>query len=441
MKWIVNRMPKKIISNDFKSRSGIKFILDTFGSWFVFFFIIYIILLIKAVTIRNIETNIFFAAYSIIITVYILSRFLLSYFHKSIPYNSNYEPSITFVVPAKNEEDNIKETIKRFGQVNYPKEKIEIIAINDGSTDNTLKEMQTAANEIRRKDIQIKIINWEINRGKRDGMAEGIKRAKNDIIIFVDSDSFIERDCVKHLVKYFSNLEVGAVSAHTDVYNRDTNLLTQMQAARYFIAFKVYKAAESIFGSVTCCPGCCSAYRTKYLRNVVDKWLSQKFLGVKCTFGDDRSLTNFIIKKYKAVYSPEAKAHTVVPDTFRKYFKQQQRWKKSWVRETFIASSFMWKKNPLAALSFYSYVFLAFSSSIVFFRAVIWHPYVTRAWPIAYLSGLFLMLLLHGMYYRIKVGKRAWFLAILSFWFHTILLIWQLPWAIVTIKDSRWGNR
>src|SRR3989344_4058938 len=346
MKWIVNRMPKKIISNDFKSRSGIKFILDTFGSWFVFFFIIYIILLIKAVTIRNIETNIFFAAYSIIITVYILSRFLLSYFHKSIPYNSNYEPSITFVVPAKNEEDNIKETIKRFGQVNYPKEKIEIIAINDGSTDNTLKEMQTAANEIRRKDMQIKIINWEINRGKRDGMAEGIKRAKNDIIIFVDSDSFIERDCVKHLVKYFSNLEVGAVSAHT-----------------------------------------------------------------------------------------------VVPDTFRKYFKQQQRWKKSWVRETFIASSFMWKKNPLAALSFYSYVFLAFSSSIVFFRAVIWHPYVTRAWPIAYLSGLFLMLLLHGMYYRIKVGKRAWFLAILSFWFHTILLIWQLPWAIVTIKDSRWGTR
>ena len=439
-----NKAAKDLQSKDSLNKinfSNIRKILSIFGSWFGFFFIIYIILLIKAVTVRNIETNLFFAAYSIIITTYILSRFLLSYFHKSIPYDKNYEHSITFVVPAKNEEDNIGETIRRFSEVNYSKEKIEVIAINDGSTDNTLAEMQKVSQEVRNKGINIKVINWKINRGKREGMAEGIKRAKNEIVIFVDSDSFIDKDCVIHLVKYFSNQEVGAVSAHTDVFNRDINLLTQMQGARYFIAFKVYKAAESIFGSVTCCPGCCSAYRRKYLTKIVDKWLNQKFLGVKCTFGDDRSLTNFIIKKYKAVYSPEAKAHTVVPDTFKKYFRQQQRWKKSWVRETFIASSFMWKKNPLAALSFYSYVFLALSSSIVFFRAVIWNPYVTRAWPIAYLSGLLLMLMLHGLYYRIKVGKRAWFLAILSFWFHTILLIWQLPWAIITIKDSRWGTR
>jgi len=409
--------------------------------WFFFFFLIYVIGLMKSLTINNFDNDLFFRFYSIIITTYILSRFLFAYFHKTPLHDDNYQPSIAFVVPAKNEEDNVFETLTKFTKVDYPKEKIEVIAINDGSTDNTYKEMLRAKNEIQKYGIKAEVVNWQINKGKRHGMAEGAKKAKNEIIIFIDSDSFIERDCVKHLVKYFSDPIVGAVSGHTDVYNRDTNLLTQMQAARYYIAFKIYKAAESVFGSVTCCPGCCSAYRKQYLLEFLDKWLSQTFLGTKCTFGDDRSLTNFIIKKYKAVYSPEAKAYTVVPDKFKKYVKQQQRWKKSWIRETIIASLFMWRKNPLASISFYLYIFLAFSSPIVFFRAIVWYPYVNHKLPFIYLAGLFLMLLIHGIFYRIEVGKRPWVLAICSFWFTALILIWQLPWAVVTIKDTRWGTR
>lgn len=411
------------------------------GLWFVFFVIIYIILFLKALTYGTIMNNIFFGFYSLLITTYILSRFIFAYFHKPIAYNPAYQPSITFVVPAKNEEDNIGETIRRFSQVDYPKELIEVIAINDGSDDNTLAEMEKVANEIRNDVAHVEVVNWEVNRGKRHGMAEGVKRAKNDIIVFIDSDSFIEPDCLKHLTKYFSNPEVGAVSGHTDVHNRDTNLLTQMQALRYYIAFKIYKAAESAFGNVTCCPGCCSAYRRAYLMPFIDEWLHQKFLGDECTFGDDRSLTNYIIRKYRAVYSEEARAHTVVPDKFGKYVRQQQRWKKSWMRETFIASMFMWRRHPIAALSFYAYVFLAFISPVVFFRAMIWHPVTDHQWPIIYLTGLLLMLLLHGLYYRLMVGPRKWGLAILSFWFNTVILMWQLPWAIVTIKDSRWGTR
>jgi len=366
---------------------------------------------------------------------------VLSYFHKSLPFDPEYKPTVSFVVPAKNEGDNIRETLLKFGEVNYPKDKIEIITINDGSTDNTLEEMRKAKEILADKIENIEVIDWEVNRGKRHGMAEGIYRSTGDIVLFVDSDSFIDKDCVTHLVKYFSIKEVGAVSGHTDVYNRNTNLLTQMQGVRYYIAFQVYKAAESVFGMVTCCPGCCSAYRREYLLEFTDDWLNQKFLGKQCTFGDDRSLTNFMIKKYRAVYSPEAKANTVVPENFKTYVKQQQRWKKSWIRETFIASSFIWKKNPWAAIFFYLYVFLAFTSPIVFLRAVVWHPYIENTWPLVYLSGLLLMLILHGIYYRIKAGKQAWFLAILSFWFHTVILMWQLPWALMTISDTRWGTR
>lgn len=415
--------------------------LANFGLWFLFFLIVYLILIMKVLTYEAVFDEFFFGVYSILITTYILSRFLLSHFHREVPIDPTYEPTITFVVPAKNEEDNIVETIKRFSEISYPLEKVEVIAINDGSTDNTLGEMERVKGEIGHLFSRFEVVDWKINKGKRHGMAEGVKRAQNEIIVFIDSDSFVDQQCVRHLVKYFSNPEIGAVSGHTDVYNRDTNLLTRMQAIRYYIAFSVYKAAESVFGNVTCCPGCCSAYRRAYLLEFIDEWLEQSFLGSQCTFGDDRSLTNFIIQKYRAVYSPEAQAHTVVPETFGKYMRQQQRWKKSWVRETFIASTFMWKKNPLASISFYTYVFLAFISPIVFIRAMIWHPLVAQEWPVVYLLGLLLMLFLHGLYYRISVGPRQWVLAILSFWFNTVILMWQLPWAVITIKDSRWGTR
>jgi hyaluronan synthase len=57
------------------------------------------------------------------------------------------------------------------------------------------------------------------------------------------------------------------------------------------------------------------------------------------------------------------------------------------------------------------------------------------------LMGLFLMLFLHGFYYRIEVGRRSWFLAVVSFWFYTVILMWQLPWALVRMADTRWGTR
>ncbi|HUQ30097.1 MAG TPA: glycosyltransferase [Candidatus Paceibacterota bacterium] len=411
------------------------------GLWLAFFGIIYLIILFKIGTGSYLNHNVFFGVYSIAIVFYIFSRFLFSYLHRTVPIVGNYEPSVAFVVPAKNEEDNIYETITRFSAVDNPAEKVEVIVVNDGSTDGTLKEMQRAAADITGKVRRVEVVDWQVNRGKRHGMHEGVKRSTHDIVIFIDSDSFIEPSCVRHLVKYFTDPRIGAVSGHTDVYNKNTNTLTKMQNLRYYIAFTIYKAAESIFGIVTCCPGCCSAYRKAYLDEFIDEWLHQMFLGKECTFGDDRSLTNFMLRKYWAAYSKEAKAYTVVPDTFGKYMKQQQRWKKSWVRETFIAASFIWRKDPAAALFFYAYVFLAFASPVVFVHAVLWNPIFYGILPIVYLVGLFIMLMLHGIYYRIYTQDRRWFFAVISYWFYSVILMWQLPWAFVTIADTRWGTR
>ena len=414
------------------------------NAWIVFFLCIYIIFVIKFVTIQSIDNNIIFGIYSIAVSLYILSRFAIAYFYEPefTPFDKNYQPTISFAVPSKNEEENIRETILKIAQTDYPKDKFDIIAINDGSTDNTLAEMKKAEKIAAGGGIKVEIVDWNVNKGKREGMAECVKRSENEIIIFIDSDSFVEPNAAKNLVKYFSDPKVSAVAGHAYVANADTNTLTKMQDVRYFVAFKAYKSAEALFGAVTCCSGCCSAYRKKYVLEILDKWLYQKFLGVQCTYGDDRSLTNFLLKKgYKALFAPEAKAYTFVPDTFKKFLKQQLRWKKSWVRESLIASFFIWKRNPIMAVSFYLGVILPLLAPVIVIRALIWYPYATGNAPWFYLAGLLLMAIVYGLYYYIFTRDKKWVYGVLFATFYTLVLIWQLPWAILNLRDPKWGTR
>jgi hyaluronan synthase len=412
------------------------------NKWIIFFLLVYVVLLVKVITFKQLENSILFGAYSILVSIYILSRFLLAYFYDPTPIpNANYTPTVTFVTPAKNEEENISATLRAMMNSNYPKSRFEIIAINDGSTDATLKEMKKVEKEAIASGVRLSVVNWKKNRGKRHGMAEGILRSKSQIIVFVDSDSFVQPSTLRALVKYFQDRKVAAVAGHADVYNKDQNLLTKMQAVRYYVAFRAYKSAEALFGSVMCCSGCCSAYRRKYVNRVLEPWLNQKFFGASCTYGDDRSLTNFLIRKYKAVYAPEAQSTTVVPDTWRGFMKQQLRWKKSWTRESIKAAAFMWKKNPIMSISFFLGVVLPLVAPVIVVRALIWVPSHTGAFPIVYIMGLILMSALYGIYYLIYKKDRLWIYGVLFAWFYSLVLVWQLPYAILQLRDSRWGTR
>lgn len=412
--------------------------------WILFFLCIYIVFIIKLITIQYIDNSILFGIYSVTVSIYILSRFAIAYFYEpdQSQFDKNYQPTISFAVPSKNEEENIRETILKIAQTDYPKDKFNIITVNDGSTDNTLAEMKEAQKIAAGRGIDVKVIDWKVNKGKREGMAECIKKSENEIIIFIDSDSFIESNATKELIKYFIDPKVAAVAGHGYVANADINMLTKMQDVRYFVAFKAYKSAEAVFGAVTCCSGCCSAYRKKYVLEILDKWLNQKFLGIQCTYGDDRSLTNYLLQKgYKALFAPEAIAYTFVPDTFKKFLKQQLRWKKSWVRESFRAGLFIWKRNPIMSVSFYLGVTLPLLAPIIVVRALLWYPYTTGKAPWFYLLGMLLMAVIYGLYYYIFTRDKKWVYGVLFATFYTIILIWQLPWAILNLRDARWGTR
>ena len=175
--------------------------------------------------------------------------------------------------------------------------------------------------------------------------------------------------------------------------NAGENFLTKMQEVRYYVAFRIVKAAESLFSTVTCCSGCLAAYRRAPLMDALDVWLAQSFLGKQATFGDDRSLTNFMLRRWRVIYDSSAICSTIVPSTMRQFFKQQLRWKKSWIRESLLASMFMWRRHPLAAFYFYLGVVFPLVSPAVVFVALVLPLLGLGAFSYMYVYGTTLMAL------------------------------------------------
>ncbi|OGV43340.1 MAG: hypothetical protein A2X46_06580 [Lentisphaerae bacterium GWF2_57_35] len=374
--------------------------------------------------------------YSLSVGVFILSRFILAAFYLA-PRDVGFEPTVTVVVACRNEDDSIGKTIGRIYQEGYPHSKLEVVAVNDGSTDRTLDEMMKALD----RHPSLVVVDFEKNKGKRHGMAIGALLAKGEMLVYVDSDSFLMPGAIRKVVQGLVDPTVAAVAGHTDVENVGTNALTKMQDVRYFVSYRVLKAAESLFGAVSCCPGCFSAYRKVCVLNVLDRWLYQKFLGHYATFGDDRSLTNYLLRDYRVLYDDEALATTIVPEKWGKYIRQQCRWKRSWVREMLYAGRFMWCKHPVAAVSWYAMTVLPMLAPLVMLRALVWGPIMEHYFPSFYVGGVLVVTLLWSLFYLEKTGRPHWWAGFVFTITYVLFFSWQGYYALATMRKTTWGTR
>ena len=380
----------------------------------------------------------FLNAYSIGVASFILSRFVIALFYRC-PKDVGLEPTVSIIITAFNEEDAIWRTVACCYAADYASQKLEVIVVDDGSTDGTVAELRRAQQQWPGLVVEI----FERNKGKREAMAAGARIATGEILLYVDSDSFVRRDGIRKMVQGFADPTVAAISGHTDVANARVNALTRMQDVRYYVAFRVMKAAESVFGAVTCCPGCFSAYRRTCMLEVLEPWLKQRFLGVQATFGDDRSLTNFLLRKYRVIYVADAVCTTIVPEHHMRFLKQQLRWKKSWLRECLIAATFMWKKHPFAALSFYAQLCFPIIAPILVLRAFVWLPFVVGDFysMAIYSFGVLMIGMIFSSYYLFWKADGMWIYGAHFTIYYMFVLIWQMPYAIATSRDNRWGTR
>ena len=422
-----------------RAKRGLELALRAFS--FVYLIAIIVgIVVYKALFIKLLLGDPFFAVYGLSVAAYILSRFVLSLFYRPGKHQG-LEPHVAIVMPGFNEEEAIAQSLRSLLTLDYPADKLELVAVNDGSTDRTLVEMRKVETEA---NGRVRVISFPENRGKRAAMAAGIRATDAEIIAFVDSDSMLEPDALSILVQHFAKSEVGAVAGHAEVLNIKESWMSRMQAVRYFVAFKVLKAAESVFSSVTCCSGCFAAYRRAAIMPHLEAWEHQRFLGREATFGDDRSLTNYVLRDWEIPYEARAVSHTIVPATLKKFLTQQVRWKRSWTRESLIAGRFIWRKNPIVALSVYVGMILPLAAPIAAGRAMLYRPIVDHAGsPLLYLIGIYAMATIYGLYYAMRQNRwdALWVFGILFVFFYLCFLVWQTYYAILTSNRTSWGTR
>jgi hyaluronan synthase len=379
-----------------------------------------------------------FAGYSIAVVLYVLGRFVGALFYRPVP-DIGYRPSVSIIVPAFNEEDGIEGTIESCLAADYSAELVEVIVVNDGSTDRTWERILAA----KARWPRVYAVDLGRNHGKRAAMAEGMRRAKGEILCFVDSDSYLAHDAVVAIVQPFADFRVGGVVGHAYVRNAATNWMTKMQQVRYYSAFRVIKSMESLLsGTVTCASGCCAAYRTSAVLPLLEDWEFQRFLGRPATFGDDRALTNRVLTRWRVVYQDTARAETVVPDRLRTFFRQQLRWKKSWLRESIYVVRSFWRKNPVAAVFTYASIAFPFMAPFVVLHAAagpLFGGTGSGLW--FYLIGTYAMALLYSLYYAFKRQDGMWHHGMTFVALYMAVLVFQTYWGILTMRDTRWGTR
>ncbi|MBI5405942.1 glycosyltransferase family 2 protein [Candidatus Kaiserbacteria bacterium] len=226
-------------------------------------------------------------------------------------------PAVAVIVPCYNEAATVAGTCESLLALDYPKEKLEVILVDDGSTDGTTKAMARF-----RGHPQIRVIRKE-NGGKHTALNAGIAATSAEIIGCLDADSFVEPDALREIVPCFANSRVAAVTAAMSVH-RPKNLLQHMQNAEYTFGITLRHTLASINGLYVT-PGPFSFYRHTTLKEIGDFRYGHQTEDMEMALRIQRA-------GYEIENAPRARAYTKSPNTIAKLLKQRTRWTTGFLR-------------------------------------------------------------------------------------------------------------
>jgi len=222
---------------------------------------------------------------------------------------------VTIAVPAYNEEKTIKQTIKNILRLDYPKNKYEIIVINDGSKDKTKKIVK----KLQKKYPTIKLIN-QVNKGKGAALNTALKITKGKYFICLDADSFVNKNALNRILPYFTDKNIAAILPVLKVKS-PKNILQRMQWYEYLVNM-FYKELMSRLNCVHVTPGPFSVYKTSILKKL-------KGFDPKRNLTEDLEMALRLQKNnYKIIQLLNTEVKTIAPSTVKELYKQRNRWYK-----------------------------------------------------------------------------------------------------------------
>jgi cellulose synthase/poly-beta-1,6-N-acetylglucosamine synthase-like glycosyltransferase len=263
-----------------------------------------------------------------------------------------FEPTVTVVVPMFNEGPAIRATLESLLALRYPVGKLDIIVVDDCSTDDSYDHAAAVA---RGSGGRLKVVRNPHNLGKRRSINRAVRRSQSEIIVSVDSDVTVSPDAVRHMVARFTRPDIAAVGGWVDVRNKYDNWLTRMQTVKYFLSYHFLKNIEWAFQRVMCLSGCLTAYRREVLVELEPVLENRQICGVPIKYGEDRFLTRQIIKAgYRTTMTLDAVCWTEAPTKLMDYFSQQLRWRRSNVVDYVGGMTHVWRLNPIIAVHYFT---------------------------------------------------------------------------------------
>jgi len=431
----------------------------------------------------------FVGIYSVLTSFVLLCILVLSYFKYKDPYLSvknvdvSNGPLISIVVPAKNEEKNIRNCVQSCLNQTYMNK--EIIVVNDGSTDKTGEVLDEMRKENRTTNFRILHLSKSV--GKKKAVEAASEIARGEIYAFMDSDCDMSFDAVEKAAKIFHNdRKLGALTCHGRVRDAQRgNTIEKFQQVYIDISCRSIKAAESSFKSVTCCSGSLSFYRRVAIQDFIHEWANDRFLGIDFKFCTDRRMTAHILGtrttldsssdkkqqehlpilqtgdddietmkksldpdvefsdrpiKWNVEYSNSIKVNVGVPKTFESLAKQQIRWRKSFIRSLFATGGIYWKRPSFIALLYYIQIAMKLVRPYILFYTIAILPIKGDFTSVLFwIAGVMFTGMIYAVEYRLRNPDDGLWLYRPPFTFiTTFVYTWFLIYSALTIRNKSW---
>jgi len=311
------------------------------------------------------------------IALYMFSFFIILTFRNLPRLFSHPKPnkdfSVSVIIPAYNEEDSIEDTVRHVYDLDYPKKQLEVIVVNDGSTDRTAEIVR----KLMAKYPGLRLIDKE-NSGKARSLNVAISQANGELIAVVDSDSFPSPGSLGKLTGFFNDPNMGAVTSFVKVRNQEHNFFAKLQAIEYLIMGWSRKLLDFV-DSVYVTNGPLSLYRKKYILKVggFDPNTVTEDIDITWNMLDHGLGTGMCL---------DADVTTVVPHKFKSWFRQRTRWGLGGLQAISKYRRMFFRKGMFGAfiLPFVSFSIIMSIATFLFSTYLIFKFFLTRALTLSY---------------------------------------------------------
>ena len=223
-----------------------------------------------------------------------------------------YFPPITILVPCYNESENAEETLSTAAAVDYPE--FEIIAVNDGSRDDTAEVLDRLSGRI----PNLRVVHLAQNQGKATAMNTGALLAKHELLVCIDGDALLDPQTLRWIARAFRRGNVGGLAGNPRIRNR-TSLLGRLQVGEFSSIIGLIRRAQTMYGRLFTVSGVICAFRKRALQDA--GWWSPR------TITDDIDVTWRVqVAGWRVIYEPNAVVWILMPETLRGLWNQRLRW-------------------------------------------------------------------------------------------------------------------